>query len=242
MFRNLSLAAGFCVAFAGAASAVTLGQPLYVAEANGSGSVLDFFMSGEPSGQKELSAGADITEEFGTSGFLGERISYSMDLGGNGTLSLGSYVLDINTFTAGFGGASGDDFADTGLISTTFEVNFPVISFRPDPLGGLEILTLDLDPFGAGMTLETKDPFVEIGVNIFYDAPLPTKTFDSPFFGPVDFIEGIFDVTRIEVGLIGGAPVPDMPQVPLPAGGILMLTALAGFGAVGRARRSARAV
>lgn len=234
--RTIAFSAGLALACASPSYAVTLGQPLFVAEADGTGSVLDFFMGGAPSGLKEVDASATITQEFGADGFVGQSIDYSMNLDGEGTLSVGDLDLDIFTWTAGFAGAVGEEFADTGLITTTFLVEFPVVSFAVDPGTGETVFTLDLDPFGTDLLVESREdgPFVEIGVNIFYDGALPTRNFVSPF-GVEEFIEGQFAVSRIEVGLIGGEPVA---PVPLPAGGLLLLTGLIGAARFARKPRA----
>lgn len=234
ILKALALSTGLAVAAASSGSAATIGQPLFIAEAGASGFVLDFFQGGFPSGLKEVNATATITQQFGAVGFIGGAIRYSMDLGGNGTLSVGALDLDIITFTAGFAGAFGDDFADTGLITTTFLVEFPVISTSSEPGSGRDIFLLNLDPFGTGLEIERFDePYVEIGVNIFYDGPLPVKLFNDGAGTLANYIEGSFTPTRIEVGLVGGPPVA---TVPLPAGGLLLLTGLLGFAGLRRQR------
>lgn len=235
--KTLLIAAGFACASATAGSSATIGQPLFIAEDDGRGSILDFFQMLFPSGLKEVTASATVTQQFGSTGFLGSTIDYSMDINGNGTLSLGTFDFDIFTWTAGFAGAFGEDFADTGLISTTFLVEFPVVNFTTDPVSGDDIYTLDLDPFGTGLLIDTLDtPEVEIGVNIFYDGALPTKLFDDGFGILAEYIEGPFTPSRIEVGLVGGVPVA---PVPLPATGLLLLMGLGGMGVVRRQRKQA---
>jgi len=210
--------------------AATIGQPLVSAEADGTGYILDFFYLSYPSGLKEISASATVTEEHGTTGFVGTTVDYTMNLDGIGTLGLGAYNFDIITFTDGFAGAMGPDFEefdDTGLITTTFLVEFPVLSMGVDPDSGSDLFTIDLSPFGPGMAIDVLDaPYAEIGVNIFYDAALPYKLLVDDIGDEYYYIEGTFTPSRIEVGLIGGAPVA---PVPLPAGGLLLLTGLAGL-------------
>ena len=235
LLKKIVLSAGFALAFATPSLAATLGQPLFIAETDGAGSVLDIFDGLAPSGLKEVDASAVITEEFGASGFVGTAIDYSMDINGNGALSVGDLELDIITWTDGFAGAFGDTFADTGLISTTFLVEFPVVSFEQDPVTGDDVFMVDLDPFGTNLLVETRDaPYVEIGINIFYQGALPTRLFDDGV-SLTPYIEGAFAPTRIEVGLIGGVP---LAPVPLPAGGLLLLGGLIG---VARLRRRAAA-
>lgn len=237
--KNAILALGFSLtaSLATPGYAVTLGQPLIIAEANGSGFILDFFDGTSPTGLKEVSASADVTQQFGVSGYLGQTIDYTMDLDGNGTLSIGTYELNIFTWAAGYAGAQGDSFGpdtpfvDNGLISTTFEVQFPILSSMFDPITGIEMFTFD--PFETGTPITSADgPFAQIGVNIFYEGTLPTKFFDDPDF-PAIYIEGAFTPSRIEVGLIGGPPVQVSP-VPLPAS---LPLAFAALGALGWLRR-----
>lgn len=231
LLKKIALSLGFALTCATPSFGATLGQPLFVAEADGTGFVLDFFDGVAPSGIKEVDASATITQEFGADGFVGGTIDYSMDINGNGSLSVGDLVLNIVTWTDGFAGGLGDTFEDTGLITTTFLVEFPVVGIELDPITGEEIFIADLDPFGTDLLIETRDaPFFEIGINIFYEGPLPTLFFENEVFA-TEYIEGDFTPTRIEVGLIGGVPVA---PVPLPAGGLLLLSGLIG---VARLRR-----
>ncbi|WP_168199291.1 VPLPA-CTERM sorting domain-containing protein [Pseudorhodobacter turbinis] len=228
--QPLAMALCFMVSAATTGSAATIGQPLVIAEADGTGYILDYFVGLYPSGLKAIDASATVTEEHDTNGFLGSTVDYTMNLDGNGTFRLGAYAFNIITFTDGFAGAWGPDFKDfddTGLITTTFLVEFPILSTCVDPDSGSDLYTIDLDPFGVGLAIEVLDAtYAEIGVNISYDEDLPCKLLVDDRSDEYYYIEGFFTTTRIEVGLIGGAPVA---AVPLPAGGLLLLTGLVGL-------------
>jgi len=229
--------------------AMPIGQPLLVAEADLSGSLLDFFDFFGPSGLKILSASGTITSTFGADTLIGETINLNIGVGGgmiNETVQVAGADL-VSGFAIGGGrgslleGSGLTDEGATGVFSFTHVAN-PAFSATFDA-GPPATVTFDYDdPFSFYGPRTMEDalarPEFEIGVNVFFDGIFPTKIFEETdgagnVVNTFDYIEGPINVTRIEIGLIGGDPIS---QVPVPATLPLMLLGVSGLALMRRKR------
>lgn len=76
-FQTIACAGLLSVSFAFAERAnAVVGQPFLIADANTSGSILDFFTVFGPSGAKELSLSAEVTSNVGAPGTTGMRSTF----------------------------------------------------------------------------------------------------------------------------------------------------------------------
>ena len=217
--------------------ATTVGQPLLVIDAadggNPTGSLLDFFGPFGPSGQLDASLSGTITEAFGAPSTVGLDFALSTSIVlDTASLTLGETVID------GF-----DIFAATSfdpLQEGPGDLNFALFVLPPftevppfDPFGTF-VYGGDFAEFPSRDGDVVDFPEFELRVSVFLDGPLPTREFVDEGFDPPEtftFVEGPLSISRIEIGTVGGAP---LPPVPLPAGLPLLLGAL---GAVALVRR-----
>lgn len=193
----------------------SVGQPFFIVEADTSGSILDFFDFGAPSGLKEISAAGTITEAFGVTGFVGGSFNLQTSISGDISLEVNGQAID--NFGVGSGGPfHGGPLVTDGAIRFELPVFFPDdMSSVFDPVTGDEIYTIN--PFGGDVSFEgVNDVFLFLGISIFFEDPLPTKLFTDSLGDIYNYIEGPFTPTRIEFGIVGGPDVP-VSAVPLPA-------------------------
>jgi len=222
----------FSFATAERANAV-VGQPFLIADGDTAGSILDFFDIFGPSGVKELSLSGEVTDSVGAPGTIGMDLEFQSSVFGGSTLSLDGSSILVEDLTPG-GSFDFDPFQGTpGEFTFNMLAMLPVDEFLDDvPNPGDLTFTYDApwDIFGP----YTSDfPELILVMTVFYDGDFPTKIYNDPGFGDIEYVEGAFDVTRITLGLDGGAP---LPQVPVPASGLLLLGAI---GALGARRRRA---
>lgn len=240
--KTIATAAFFATGLATTLPAMTVGQPFLTAENDLTGSLLDYFDAGMPSGVKQINVSGTITEEIGAPGLVGKKLAFRSNLSdftNAAEFTLGSTIID------GFGifdGSVGTSYdyepfqSGPGDLNLTFFVFPPILSDTPnadDP--GLFDFVYGGDFSEFPDKIGTAFPEIQLMMSIYLDGPLPTRTFEE--FDPItnelvdsfDFIEGDLAISRITLGLVGGDPIAPIPLpagLPLLLGGLGLLTFL----------------
>lgn len=234
--KSIVTAALLATGLATSLPAMTVGQPFLTAENDLTGSLLDYFDAGMPSGVLQINVSGTITEEIGAPGLVGKKLAFRSNLAdftNAAEFTLGSTVIDgFDIFDGSVGTAYDYEPFQSGPgdLNLSFFIFPPILSDTPnadDPTlfdfvygGDFSVFP---DKVGAAF------PEIQLMMSIYLDGPLPTRTFEE--FDPdtneliesFDFIEGELPISRITLGLVGGAPIA---PIPLPAGFPLLVGGL----------------
>ncbi len=209
------------------------GQPFLVIDGpDASGSILNFFFGSAPSEAEDLTLSGTITQAIGAPSLVGTSFSlFTSEAMDSGAFTLGATVVDEFSLFSGSGFF--DPFqAGPGDLNTSVFIGPPFI----EPVFGTFEYLADFAEFPDRTALF---PEFEVFIAIFLDGPLPTRVFDDPDFGSFSYVEGALPIQRIEISTAGGAPLPPMPPIPLPAAGWMLLGGLAGLARLSALRRRA---
>lgn len=238
--RRLLLAVTLVAPVGGMASTL----PFLSADADLSGSILDFFIGSTPSQSlREVTVSGTITDAVNAPGAIGKTLAFNtrvFDDPGSGLLGL---TAELTLGGTSFGGGRiisttpGSEIEFEPFTSGPGVLNFPMLIIPPvtDTPNAMDPMLFDFsyggdfdifpDRIGAAV------PEFEVLLSIFLDGPLPTRLFEEvdPDTGAVidsyRFIGGTLPVSRITLGPVGG--LPDVAPIPLPAGLPLLICALA---------------
>lgn len=243
--KHFLTAAATSLCLASGAFASTVGQPFLVIEDDLNGSILDFFFGGIPSGLQEVSVSGTVTEAIGAPALVGEAFSFSSSLNFGAEVSLGGTT---GVFAEDFSEATGftylyDPFRQTGPGDINLALGLaPPSTVAYDPISDTftETYLNEFAAFGP-RTFGASDPgagFLPVVMSVFLDAPLPQQLFEEldgagNVISITPYIDGPLSISRITLGTVGGPAVP-VPEVPLPASGLLILAAIGGLAAAGR--------
>lgn len=235
---NIALRALAASLFLAAPSfASTIGQPLLVIEDDLAGSTIDFFSGGVPSGTNEVSFSGTVSSSFGAPDLIGASFSFETSLSGffddGMTMALNGEVVQ--------GPLLGRDavfFSSFGVDRLLYELTTtpPLAGTLTDPLTPGLSTFLYAGAYAAFGPNLAASPELTFGIEVILDGPLDVRPFELAPGDIIGFVDGPVSVARINVGIIGGPPVP---PIPLPAGGLLLLTALGGIAVFKRRKNRA---
>ena len=231
---------------------VDIGTPLVVAESGLSGSTLNFFFDGRP-GVNLIDVRGTVDAEFGLDGFVGTELRFTtgiLDDGGTGpvfealTLTFGNRIftnigVDGPVPTPLYPVSGGLLTPEDDIAGFEFLIEPPFTEIETPAGSGDYTLTYDgqFAPFGPLTSNDPGYPAIRVGLNVHLSGPRPMREFVDPDCTgaedacTVSYVEGPLTITRLELGLVNGAPLPEPPAaVPLPAALPLMALALGGLG------------
>lgn len=207
--------------------ASTIGQPLLIIEDDLVGSTIDVFSGAQPSGNNEVQFSGTVSSSVGAPDLVGASFTFGTSFFGFADEQM-TMALNGEVVQGALAGRDAAFFSSFGVDRLLYELTTtpPVASASTDPLTPGLSTFLYAGAYAAFGPNVASSPELTFGIEVILDGPLEVRPFTLATGDIIGFVDGPISVARINVGIVGGPPVP---PIPLPAGGLLLLSGLGGI-------------